>query len=113
LIVDTMGVCYDTTYAYIWVRNKYEVFLPTSFSPNDDGRNDRYVPYMTGVKSFELHIYDRWGNKVFETNNLAKMWDGRGKDGKYLQAEVFVVSLIARDNDGYRHEERGTITIVR
>jgi gliding motility-associated-like protein len=113
LIVDTLGICFDTAYATLWVRNKYEVFMPTSFSPNEDGRNDRYIPYMTGIKSFEMAIFDRWGNKVFESNALNKMWDGKNRNGEPMPLGVYIVSLVAKDNDGYKHEEKATITLMR
>jgi len=53
------------------------LFLPTAFSPNNDGLNDTYAPvYDCKPKFFEMIIFDRWGKVVFETMDYTKSWDG-------------------------------------
>lgn len=77
-------------------------FVPNVFTPNSDGVNDLFKPYITGpVESYEFIIYNRWGNVVFKTNNTTLSWDGKvgGKTQptgnyiwtcrlKYVQQEV-------------------------
>jgi gliding motility-associated-like protein len=52
------------------------LYFPNSFSPNDDGINDFYVPVGVDVESFHLKIYNRWGQLVFESNNINDVWNG-------------------------------------
>lgn len=68
------------------------LYLPNSFSPNNDGNNDffkAHVPPDIPVIDFKLMIFDRWGNKLFSTKDIENAWDGRYK-GKILNTGVYV-----------------------
>ncbi|HIF15399.1 MAG TPA: T9SS type B sorting domain-containing protein, partial [Bacteroidetes bacterium] len=72
---------YDTIQKTIEVEDCIEnLWVPTAFSPNNDGVNDLlYVRGIT-INDFLFRIYDRWGKLLFETDDLSKAWDGRYKD---------------------------------
>lgn len=55
-----------------------KVFMPNAFSPNDDGRNDLYMPFTdcTYTPGYTFRIYNRWGALLFESNDPAEAWDG-------------------------------------
>ena len=53
-----------------------ELFVPNVFSPNQDGRNDVFKPRGTNLFEYNLRIYDRWGNLVFEADDIEDGWDG-------------------------------------
>lgn len=58
----------------------FEIAVPTAFSPNGDGRNDVFkAAYIGTATSFELRVFNRWGEKVFETKDVNTGWDGRYK----------------------------------
>jgi gliding motility-associated-like protein len=57
-----------------------DIELPNSFTPNSDGRNDLYYAYGIHVKSFTLEIFNRWGEKIFETNDRHLGWSGKYKN---------------------------------
>lgn len=90
------------------------VYIPNAFSPNADGQNDVLKFYRKDnvcVKEFKITIYDRWGEKVFETNNINDVWDGTF-NGLPLNDGVYtffckVITLI----DTY--EKKGNISIIR
>jgi gliding motility-associated-like protein len=71
-------------------------YIPTAFSPNDDGRNDRFEVYhVCPFEGFRMDIYDRWGGKVYESTELDRGWDGfiRGDQapvGVYAYVVTFV-----------------------
>ncbi|MCX6317528.1 MAG: gliding motility-associated C-terminal domain-containing protein [Bacteroidetes bacterium] len=53
-------------------------YMPTGFTPGNDGKNDLLKPFLFGVvKQYQFQVYNRWGQKVFETSDLSKGWDGR------------------------------------
>jgi gliding motility-associated-like protein len=55
-----------------------KIYFPTAFSPNGDGRNDGFNPYVTGnIASFHLQVFDRWGQQVFESRNPNRGWTGK------------------------------------
>jgi len=88
-----------------------ELFVPTAFSPNDDGQNDMLYLMGNCITNLEFNIYDRWGEKVFSTSNPAVGWDGNF-NGKKLDAAVFVYYLKATVN-GQDVSKQGNITLVK
>lgn len=54
-----------------------DLFVPTAFSPNNDGHNDVIAPYTNGIRSVEWLVYDRWGELVFSTHQVGEAWDGK------------------------------------
>ena len=90
-----------------------DIFLPTAFTPNDDGLNDRFGisnPFSTGeILAFE--IYDRWGNIVFSTTNVLEKWDGSHR-GAPVNSGVFLYKLQFRcdNNEGMLS---GSVTVIR
>jgi gliding motility-associated-like protein len=89
------------------------IFVPTAFSPNASDKNDlQCVLGAECIASMRLGIYDRWGNKVFETSDPEACWDGT-YNGQALDPAVFVYQLIATLNNGELVERQGNITLVR
>ena len=88
------------------------VFIPEAFSPNGDGQND--VLYVRGdcIKTMQFEIFDRWGNKVFETESKSVGWDGICR-GEAMNTGSYVYYLKATLYDGSTTEKHGDITLVR
>jgi len=88
------------------------VFVPNAFSPNGDGEND--VLYIKGnsIKSIDFIIYDRWGNKVFESENINNGWNGTYK-GQPLNTGTYVYYLSATMFDGKIIEKKGNVALLR
>ncbi len=91
-----------------------KVFLPNAFSPNGDGKNDvfRVLPAEEGTPFTRLEVYDRWGQLVFAGDNLP-FWDGRGLDGKPLDAGTYTYkAFILVPDEGFL-SHTGVVHIVR
>jgi len=61
------------------VIDEQPIYFPNVFSPNNDGANECFVPSLnpqTQIISYELMVFDRWGNKLFETTDFNECWDG-------------------------------------
>jgi gliding motility-associated-like protein len=88
------------------------VFVPNAFSPNGDSRND--VLYVRGLvlEKVEFAVYDRWGEKVFETKDKNKGWDGIFR-GKQCDPGVYVYYLDAVCIGGERYLVKGNVTLIR
>jgi gliding motility-associated-like protein len=94
-------------------KTKPTVFVPTAFTPNNDGRNDVIRPIAVGIaqiKSFS--IYNRWGQRVFTTTINGQGWDGR-IGGKLQGSGVFVWWVEAIDYLGKKFFQKGTVTLIR
>ena len=102
----------------ITVLNQPSVFIPTAFSPNGDGLNDRFEFDILGVKTADVKIYDRWGNLIFEKANQkngvdkGEGWDGTFK-GQPAQLDTYVYTLVAKYFDGTEKKITGTIAIMK
>ena len=93
-----------------------EIFVPTIFSPNgsSDAANNTVCVYGGCIADISFQIFNRWGEKVFETNDagLSQCWDGKFK-GKELNTGTFVYLLNVELTSGERIEQSGNITLIR
>jgi gliding motility-associated-like protein len=91
--------------------NEEEIFLPNAFTPNNDNEND--ILYLRGnyILSMEIHIYNRWGEEVFTSNDINIGWDGTYK-GKKLEPDVFGYYLNVGCPGNKTYFEKGNITLL-
>jgi gliding motility-associated-like protein len=67
---------YDTINITVF-KTAPDIFVPTVFSPNGDGKNDRLIPVPVGLKGYDFfEIYNRWGQRMFRTTQIGVGWDG-------------------------------------
>jgi|GEM_PF-140000 len=89
-----------------------EIFIPTAFSPNADGKNDIFfVRTIVPLSDIRFMIFNRWGEKVFETNDLTAGWDGMYK-GKSAEAGAYSYHFKARCEETII-ERKGNLTVIR
>lgn len=88
------------------------IFIPTAFTPNNDQANDVLFVRGTHLESIEFQLFNRWGEKVFETKEKEKGWDGY-YNGRSVDPGVFVYHLRAICLDGQRYFKKGNITLLR
>ncbi len=89
------------------------LFIPTAFSPNGDGNNEEFFVKHKLLSQFLISIYDRWGKRVFSSNNPDFKWDGKDETGQVLPAGVYTFSISAVDVEGLLVKEVGNITLLR
>ena len=88
-------------------------YIPSGFTPNNDGKNDTFKPFVFGnVESYLFIIYNRWGQVVFQSSDLYKGWDGRF-NGQMQDSHVFVWSCKYKLQGGVEVIKKGTVTIIR
>lgn len=93
----------------------FSVYLPTAFTPDGDGLNDIFKAETQYVETFELRIYDRWGNLVFETNDANSGWNGDTSSGRLTTGENLIYNYIykAVSWSGDVKQGRGVVTLLR
>src|SRR5690606_20633300 len=110
------GICTKdasvTVTVYELVCDEADIFVPNTFTPNGDGSNDLLLVRGRHITELEFEIFDRWGEKVFETRDQAIGWDGTFK-GMEADPAVFVYHLTARCLDGQRYFTKGNVTLTR
>lgn len=112
LLVTTEHGCSDTITKVIKIQDEFILWVPNAFTPNYDGLNDVFSAKGLGIKKFDMVIYDRWGNQVFQTNDIQKGWDGTFK-GIICSDNVFVYKIVALDNMNQKHEKTGHVTLMK
>lgn len=88
------------------------IFIPNAFTPNNSGLNDRFLPNSGGMKSYHLRIYNRWGEKMFETDNNEVGWDGLYLD-KPAPEGVYVYIIDYSDYRNREYQAKGTLHLLR
>jgi gliding motility-associated-like protein len=106
--------CVDTTSIMIKVfATEPTVFVPTAFTPNNDGKNDVLRAIAAGIKKLEyFSIYNRWGRLVFTTSEDRKGWDGTF-NGSPQGTGTFVWMVKAVDYKSTPYFKKGTVTLIR
>lgn len=89
-----------------------EVSVPSAFSPNNDNANELECVFGKCIESMTFIIFDRWGEKVFETANQNQCWDGTSK-GKPVNSDVFVYYLKVTFLTGQKIIRQGNISLIR
>ncbi len=88
------------------------LIFPNAFSPNKDGKNDVFKPYTTGIfYQYQLSIYNRWGQKIFSTNNPNSGWDGTYKSGQQNTSTFVWVCTYQFAGETVK-TQKGTILLV-
>jgi len=84
------------------------IYVPSAFTPNGDGKNEILLPVYVGIKQLkQFAVFNRWGQKVFSTNNTGKGWNGNSLPGTY----VWVVEAV--NYLGQSMQLKGTVTLIR
>ena len=115
LIEDQLG-CKDSITKSLLVENELIYYLPTSFTPDGDGVNDFF-----GIRGFRLDSYqefsfditNRWGDKIFSTNDVYSHWDGKSSDGSNIIPGLYFWTVTIRDELGKLTKEIGEVTLLR
>jgi gliding motility-associated-like protein len=103
---------YDTIQVKVF-KTQPDIFVPTAFSPNNDGLNDKLTPIPVGIQQFDyFRIFNRWGQIVFYTNKIGEGWDGRLKALEQGNGS-FVWQVRGVDYTGRVIEKKGLVTVIK
>jgi gliding motility-associated-like protein len=99
--------CSDTATMSPFLIETPDLFIPNVFTPNEDGINDVFGIEYSGNAPFNLQVFNRWGQKVYESNSALEPWDGRGSRGQLLSAGVYYYVLKIGEK-----EFKGNVTVL-
>ncbi|MGZ3865144.1 MAG: PKD domain-containing protein [Bacteroidia bacterium] len=114
LIVKNNNGCSDTVTKQVEIKPVYTFYAPNAMTPNSDDMNEVFLPTGTAWdnSTFNLWIFDRWGNQIMHSKDVNQGWDGK-KHGETVQQDVYVWKVELDDIFGRSHEYNGTISVVR
>ncbi len=108
--------CFDTASVTVSVTlpncDESDVYVPNMFSPNDDGLNDDWEIKSNFIDDLQLIVFNRWGEKVFESNSQSNPWDGTFEN-EMLEPDVYGYHLFVRCINGFEYTTRGNVTIMK
>lgn len=87
------------------------IYVPNSFTPNGDGLNDYFFVQGEAIQTFKMQVFNRWGDLVFESNDVNSGWDGRF-GGALVPQGAYVYKLSASSVTGRRTTKEGTINVL-
>ncbi len=105
--------CTDTASVYVHVE-QCALFVPSAFSPNGDGINDDFAPIgiISHSATYEFVIFDRWGRRVFYSQNPLEKWDGK-VDGQYAASNVYTYVINVVEPNIKTYQLTGTVHVIR
>jgi gliding motility-associated-like protein len=109
----TPGGCISYDTLKIAVYKGPDIYLPTAFSPNNDGVNDVFNPFPVGMKKISsFKVFNRYGQLIYSTVNSTKGWDGKF-NGKVQPAGTYVWIASGIDYIDKKVIKKGTVLIIR
>jgi gliding motility-associated-like protein len=108
--------CSDTATATLSILPVVTLYMPNAFSPNHDGLNDVFAPVgiFEGIRFYSMTIWNRWGEQVFETEDVSNGWNGqRQNTGDIAPPGVYAYVVSYLDPKGVRQQLKGQCTLIR
>jgi gliding motility-associated-like protein len=91
-----------------------DLYVPNAFTPDGDGLNDIFKATGIDIVQFEMEIYDRWGQRVFKSEDISKGWNGSlNGNGYYCPADVYQYRIVATERYGELFEMNGMVVLIR
>ncbi len=114
MIVKNLFECTDTTTKIIKITPETNVYIPNAFTPNLNNLNEVFNIKGIGIleEGFTLEIFDRWGEKIYTTNNLLEGWNGYN-NGELCKMDVYVYKVSFKDVKGKNHYLHGHVSLIR
>lgn len=114
LSVSNMFGCKDTTSRWVEIGPEFAFYMPNTFTPNGDGINDVFTGKGVGIKNYMLQIFDRWGERIFASEDLYTGWDGSVK-GKAAdeKTDVYQWKVDIIDLRGKARSYVGNVNIIK
>lgn len=116
---ETTNGCKASDTVYLQIKDCDDPLkVPMAFSPNGDGKNDHFTVFASGMKEYEIRIFNRWGELVYISNNLDELndldkgWDGSYKS-KIQEVGTYVYFIKGIDSDNISREKKGNLTLIK
>ncbi len=114
IVINEVG-CPDTLIKPVRINPIFRFYAPNAFTPNGDIYNNGWRTYGEGIKTFQLYIFNRWGQKVFESDDIFEEWDGTfmNRGGEISQDGVYVYAVYLTDVFGKKHVYRDMVVLIK
>lgn len=109
--------CQDTAVKKVTVNPDVVLYVPNAFTPNGDGLNDEFQIFLppTGVdySTFNLTIFDRWGEVIYKSNDVFKFWNGaKNNSGEVVKQDTYVYKITFKDDKKKSYDKVGYVVLL-
>jgi len=111
LIATNKWGCRDTIVKPVVIDEDFTLFVPSAFTPNQDGKNELFQPKGYGISTYHLQIFDRWGERIFSSKDFLKGWDGTFK-GSACKIDTYIWKIDAVSLRGKIKNISGLVTLI-
>ncbi len=109
----TIAGCKGEGYVTVKVYKGPDIYIPSGFTPNNDGKNDKFKPFPVGIKQINyFKVFNRWGQLLFSTSTLNDGWDGKYA-GVEQSSGVYVWMVQGVTEDDKVITKKGTVALIR
>ena len=109
-VVNNIFNCIDSATANITINPLYKIFIPSSFTPNNDGKNDYFSPQIIGAKDYTITIFNKWGEIIFQEKN--GIWNGTINNNA-VQNSLYTYSILVNDFKDKPFVYIGTVNLIK
>ncbi len=114
LVVTDKNGCMDTATNCLVINPLFNLYIPDAFSPNGDGLNDVFEVKGRYIKNYEMEIFDRWGQEIFQSNDINIGWNGKANSNSTIyQAGTYAYSIIVTDTQNKQHTYVGSVAVMK
>lgn len=112
IMVNSFG-CMDSTSDIVHILPEFRFWVPNAFTPDDNARNDFFMPITIGVSQYHLEIFNRWGQRIFQTTDPETGWNGTYKGTESPQG-IYIWKVSFKNLASDKTEEHlGHVTLIR
>jgi len=112
-LIASNGVCSDTTSGIITVVANSYIIIPNIFTPDGNSVNDEFYIDYYRLSQFHVEIFNRWGTRLFESDDPDFKWDGTDKGGSKMSDGTYFYVITAVGDDKEEYQMQGTIMLIK
>ncbi|MFN4854697.1 MAG: PKD domain-containing protein [Bacteroidota bacterium] len=112
-VVKNENGCADTLRFEVIVYPEFRLWIPNSFSPNRDLNNEFFKVVAIGISDFSIEIFDRWGQRIYESKDVTKGWDGTISNGKEAMDGIYNYRIQCKNPKSEVVDRRGILVLIR
>ena len=113
LIANNLNNCPDTAiYHFVKVDATSALWIPNTFTPNNNATNDKFTIYSLGILEIQAYIYNRWGELIYQWSTLNGGWDGTYKEAA-VQEGVYIYVVKAKGIDNVQYKRIGHVSLIK
>ncbi len=114
LITISPDGCRDSIAIPVEIKPEFTLYIPNAFTPDGNGHNDYFTAKGAEINEFKMMIFNRWGELIFETDNIYQGWNGTANGGSEIsQTGVYVYKINVKDFRNRNHDYTGHVTLLK